>query len=130
MLVVNILIYKSNMKTLATTQRVFTWICLLPPPINSSDWQKRSYVVFVIAYTAATVTGLVSSLLYALNYKTNEIEDTTRAILAFNAVIAMANTIIASFFLRHKLPYLFENLSKIYKQCMNYWITTITSLSR
>lgn len=105
------------MKPLATTQKVFTWICLLPPQKNCSDWEKRSYVAFVLAYTVATVTGLVASLLYALNYKTNEIEDTTRALLAFNAVIAMANTIFASFFLRHKLPQLFENLSKIYKQC-------------
>lgn len=106
------------MKPLATSQRVLTWLCLLPPDNNISEWTKRSYMAFALAIIVGALVLLVSSIMYVVKFISIDFQDTSIAISAGFGAVAMVNSIIVAIYLRHKIPPMFEQLSRIYEKCM------------
>lgn len=107
------------MKPLATSQRLFTWLCLLPPRENTSSWEKRFYVAFVLAIVLVVLSAFLSSLLYFINFKSVNMKDSLIALSSVFASVSIANSIVVAFFLHHEIPPLFGKLSDIYEKCMN-----------
>lgn len=110
------------MKPIAIDQRILTWLCVLPAEENTSKWKKRAYILLVLGLIVANITVFSSSLIYAMKFISIDLQRTMIVSPQVIAAIPMANTIVVTFFLRHKIPPIFEKLSKFYEKCINYRI--------
>lgn len=106
------------MKPLKTTQRMLTWLRVLPANKNASKWQKCSYLALVLVLIITAIAVFSSSLLYVMKFKSVEFADTLMAFRQLVAATSMANSIVVAYFLRHKIPSIFDKLSEIYEKCM------------
>lgn len=107
-----------KMKPLATSQRVLTYLRLLPARENCSVWEKRSYTALIIYLIVSNITVCLSSLMYTLYFMSTDFEGTAIAVCQIFAAMPMGNTIVVAFFFRHQIPSIFEKLSKIYEKCL------------
>lgn len=106
------------MKPLATTKQILTWLCILPAEKYTSTCKKRAYISLVFALILADFTVFASSLLYVLKFISIDVLETSMGLYQVAASIVMANGIIVAYLFRHKIPTIFEKLSKIYEKCI------------
>ena len=108
------------MEPLLTNQRVFMWLCLLPATENTRKWKKRAYAAIALAMIVADLAIFLASIMYMLKFKSTDSEGMFYVLYDILAATAMANTIIAAFVFRQKIPPLFEKLTEIYGECKNF----------
>lgn len=105
------------MKPLATDQRILTWLCVLPAEGKTQKWGKLPYFVLILSLIVAALSVFLTSLLYTIKFISIDLLETSIGIYQMIAIIPMANTIVMTFFCRHKIPPIFEKLSKFYEKC-------------
>lgn len=109
---------KDNVKPLASSHRVLTWLCVLPAEENTRKLEQRLYVALLLALIASDVAVAISSFMYILNFKSHSLQDNSIALQELLAAIPVANTIIMAFLFRHKIPPMLGKLLGFYKKCM------------
>lgn len=116
------------MKPLASSQRVLTWLCVLPAEEKTRKLEKRSYVALLLALIASDVTVAISSFMYILDFKSHSLQDLSIAFQEVLAAIPVANTIIMAFIFRHKIPPMLGTLLEFYEKRMEF-LFQITKIS-
>lgn len=107
-----------EVKPLAIDQQVLMWLSVLPANENISKSMRLAKIALVLFLIAADITVFASGLMYALKYVSIDFQEFSSSLLFCIAAIPMANSIAMAFLYRHKIPAIFESLSKIYDKCM------------
>lgn len=106
------------MKLLSTDQRVLTWICVFPVNKTTSKCRKLTYITLALAITLIMLTAFMSSLKYSLNFMSFNLQETLVGLRPFLVSVQALNSIVVTFFLRHKIPPIYEQLREIYEKCL------------
>lgn len=109
-----ILFYKRNMKPLPTNQKILTWLFLLPANRTINQRIKWTCIALLLALIVASVAIFVSGLMFVIKFMSIDFIQAS-----FGLTPTCANTIVVVFFSRHKVPPIFEKLTKLYEKCMN-----------
>lgn len=102
------------MKPLRMNQWVLTWLSLYPPGKTTSVWKRLAYVIIDLIVLGTNECGLGASGTYFLRYLPI---DLAQSLFAFFYIVCFVSAIYAAismFFLRQKMPGIFENLSRIF----------------
>lgn len=107
------------MKPLVTDQQVLTWLCVLPAQDNTDKWKRWAYIALVVTLIVADLSVISSSLIYSVTFRSTDLQKSLIGLQQAIAAVPTANMIVVAFFLRHKIPPIFDNLTKIYEKCKN-----------
>lgn len=100
---------------LATCQRVLTWISVYPVANDISIWKKILFKLFPLVIFATDLAGLTASVVFFWRYISTNLEECLYAIFQISGLLGMANSVIVTFILRHKIPLIFNSLANIYE---------------
>lgn len=106
-----------KMKPFSTNQQSLTWLCLYPVDETTSNRQKAAHIVFSVTNFIMLLSGLASSVAYFVKFASIDLEKSLYALLQIVTFTATLYALVIAFLLRHKIPALRENLSKIYDEC-------------
>lgn len=67
---VSVVNLNSNMEQLPTYRRVLVWFSVSPPPENSTNWEKFSFLIFTITNITLLASGSITSIILLLQSKT------------------------------------------------------------
>lgn len=89
------------------TKWYWTGFFLYPPAKTTSGWKKLAHITVGMVVVGTNLLGLAASETYFLRYLPIDLTQSLFAL--FHIVVA-----ISMLFLRHKMPPIFDNLSKIF----------------
>lgn len=107
---------KAIMKPLLMNQRVLTWLCMLPMDEASTKTEKLGCIAFAIGVTLIIYSGFLASLIFFLKFVSSDLEESLYALFQVVGMFSTANAIVVAILMRHKIPSIFTNLSKIYDE--------------
>ena len=107
------------MKPLATDQRILTWLCVLPVNENASKGERNARIAFTSAVIVIAILNPISTTSFIVKNFSTDFVGTSIALCQLSGCISMINSTVAVFFLRHKIPSIYEKLSPIYEKCTN-----------
>lgn len=118
------------MRPLATAEFVLTWLFLYPLNATTSIWKKMAYMTFTIVIITVQAFGIIAGIVFIAKFimvgnsqpsgSTNNSLDLQKAIFVSAVVFCHACTLymgFIAFLLRKKIPTIFSDLSKIYREC-------------
>ena len=106
------------MQPLGTTKRILIALSLYPTN-NANDASNKCQIslrtVFPIVLFISTLAGLASEMGFVWKYAATNLDECLFSFMASIMSIGSVYTIIIAFSLRHRIPFIFDNLSAIYE---------------
>lgn len=110
-------IIPANMRPLATTQLMMTWLSMCSADESTTIRQKRSHIAYTLAILVVNVIGCSASLVYCLKFISSDFDSSTFAFMVgighFGAIYFM----VALILMRHQIDNIFTSLSAFYNTC-------------
>lgn len=102
------------MKPLASTQKMFVWLCICPDENVPNRWKKLSYICFAAINLLVLVSALTSSVLFAVKFASTNLPETLGACTQFAGWSTVCYLLLISLFMREKVSAIFTELAVIY----------------
>lgn len=103
------------MRPLVTASRVLTCLCIFPPDNLTSFLKKWTYIAFTFSVIASEIIGFVAAVTFVWKLYLIDFEKAIYAFCTCLGLLCMIYTALVAFFLRHKIPIIFERLTEIYE---------------
>lgn len=119
------------MSPLNTTKQVLIWLCAHPTDNSTSKLAKIGYIICGVIFVNCMVIATLASGAYFVKYLLiHDLENALYAFFQVESSIAAAFTQIVLILSQREMPYIFENLSKIYEASEYNGIIFILKISR
>lgn len=106
---------KFDMKPLETNRRLFTWLCICPPEINTSTKEKLSYVAFTFSIFLAIIGVTIASTVFFLQIVSIDLEISIFALSQIINSISIAYVMVVIYIVRNRINDIFSGLTRIYR---------------
>lgn len=102
------------MEPLTTTKRILTSICMMPDkePVDTKKIVAR--FVFVVMLFLVTLFAVSAYITFVVENIKTDLEDALLTFMAFITCSGLIYMMIVSFFIRHHIPSVFQQLTIIY----------------
>lgn len=107
-------------KPLELSRQILIWLCMCPPDMQTSSWQKVVYALFTLTVFSATVSTLVASVIFFLEFVLVDLAESLHGFANGIASIGLCHLMIVAFILRYKISFIFEQLSTVYSSGKYY----------
>lgn len=105
------------MKPLVMNRRVLTWLCVFPLDEVTTRKGKLTCIVFSFGVSLTIFSGLTGSVVFFLKFMSTDLEESLYSLFQIAAIFSSANAIVVAFVMRHRIPKMFVNLTRIYEKC-------------
>lgn len=103
-----------TLEPLATNRWVLTWLCIYPPPKNTTTMKRLGHILFSFVTFAANFSYLVVSFIFLMKYIRVDLNEAFFAIYQVAGMLAPIYCNIIAYFIRHSLSTVLKGLTKIY----------------
>lgn len=104
------------MQPLETTKRILVWIYMYPDAESSYTllWKTTARTSVILLHLSMTLCSIVACLTYIIKNVSTNLESCLFTFMAFNTFCGIIYVIIVAFFVRHRVPLIFDQFSAIY----------------
>lgn len=107
--------FSLQMEPLVTARRILTWLSMYPAEKSSNKWKRIVYTAFSLILVVCALCEFVSLLTFILKYISINFEECLFTLVVCIAFINIIYAMITSFFSRHLIPSIFEELTLIHE---------------
>lgn len=104
------------MKPLAMNQRMLALLCVLPIDEAATIKEKLACFLFSSVAIFTIYTSLTSSAVFFVKFVSIDLEESLYSLFQVASIFATANAIGIAALMRHRIPPMFANLTKIYDE--------------
>lgn len=105
------------MKALEVNREIFTWLCIFPPTIKTSQLKKKFYILFSVTNSFLVTVGFISSVVFVVKNIKKNWEESLYALFQVAGLGQTVYTLCASYILKDKIVNIFSKLQKIHDEC-------------
>lgn len=104
------------MQPLETTKHILIWIYMYPDAESSHTllWKTATRTLFIAVQFSMTLFSIAACLTYIIKNVSTNLENCLFTIMGFIVFCGLIYTMIVAFFIRHRVPIIFDKFSSIY----------------
>lgn len=104
---------KFKINPLEINRLILIWVCAIPADKNTSKSKRLLYALISLIIFVALLSVSLASGAFIVKFVSTDLEGSFYALAQLAAYSAMTYTIIVTFFIRDKIPSIFDNLAKV-----------------
>lgn len=104
------------MKSLATNQKVLTWLCICPFDRDTSNWKKSFFAILTFFLFALEFTASIAGIVFVVNNVSIDLESSLFAVYHIAAHCGLSYMFFVAFILRKGINRFLGTLEAIFEE--------------